>query len=241
MNVYLDNNVYVDIEYRELDLLNFISKDNANYYFSSEIIDELLEGESVCNLNQSARVELIDKICGSNCILPGEGVPEFYNKSPRWFYDNNTTDPFRIMRAHLTNRVSNIRPDHDAILKELSLRRIEINNISPNDIFNRIDCSFKKSINKFGINEYLVKSEAKGRGVYSTLFNLLDAICYWKDKNGMEVSRMYDASHTYYAQLCDYFVTNDKRLSYKARAVYAFLGVKTNVITPCEFVMLKQN
>lgn len=27
MNVYLDNNVYVDIEYRELNLLDFISKD----------------------------------------------------------------------------------------------------------------------------------------------------------------------------------------------------------------------
>lgn len=55
----------------------------------------------------------------------------------------------------------------------------------------------------------------------------------------MEVSRMYDASHAYYAQLCDYFVTNDKRLSYKARAVYAFIGIKTNVITPREFVLLK--
>ena len=52
MNVYLDNNVYVDIEYRELNLLDFISKDNTSYYYSSEIIDELLEGESVCNLNK---------------------------------------------------------------------------------------------------------------------------------------------------------------------------------------------
>ena len=33
MNVYLDNNVYVDIEYRELNLLDFISKDNASYYY----------------------------------------------------------------------------------------------------------------------------------------------------------------------------------------------------------------
>ena len=239
MNVYLDNNVYVDIECHELNLLDFISKDNASYYYSSEIIDELLEGESVCNLNQSARIELIEKICRSNCILPNIEVPEFYKKSPRWFYDNNTTDLFRILRRHLTNNVSNIRPDHDAVLKELSLKRIEINNISPNDIFNRIDCSLNKSINKFGVNEYLVKSEAKGRGVYSTLFNLLDAVCYWKDKNGIEVSRMYDASHAYFAQLCDYFVTNDKRLSYKARAVYAFIGIKTNVITPREFVLLK--
>ena len=141
MNVYLDNNVYVDIECHELNFLDFISKDNASYYYSSEIIDELLEGESVCNINQSARIELIEKICGSNCILPNIEVPEFYKKSPRWFYDNNNTDLFRIMRRHLTNNVSNIRPDHDAVLKELSLKRIEINNISPNDIFNRIDCS----------------------------------------------------------------------------------------------------
>ena len=35
MNVYLDNNVYVDIEYHELNLLDFISKDNASYYYSS--------------------------------------------------------------------------------------------------------------------------------------------------------------------------------------------------------------
>lgn len=237
MNVYLDNNVYIDIEYDVLSLSDFKSK-NINYYFSSEIIDELLKGESVKKLNQRARIELIEKICGNNCILSGMSTPEFYNKSPQWFYDNNTTDIFRCKRARLTKNVSNLRPNHETILKELSLKKIEINNIPPNDIFNHIDYSLKNSINKISVNDYLIKSEAKGRGVYSTLFNLLDAVCYWKDKNGMEVSRMYDASHAYYAQLCDYFVTNDKRLSYKARAVYAFLAVKTQVITPKEFVKL---
>lgn len=237
MNVYLDNNVYIDIEYEVLSLSDFKSK-NINYYFSSEIIDELLEGESVKKLNQRARIKLIEEICGSNCILPGVNTPEFYHKSPQWFYDKNTTDMFRSMRVFLTKNVSNIRPNHDAVLKELSLKRIEINNIPPDDIFNHIDSSLKKSINKISVNDYLIKSEAKGKGVYSTLFNLLDAVCYWKDKNGMEVSRMYDASHAYYAQLCDYFVTNDKRLSYKAKAVYAFLAVKTQVIPPKEFIKI---
>ena len=55
----------------------------------------------------------------------------------------------------------------------------------------------------------------------------------------MEVSRLYDVSHAYNAQLCDYFVTNDKRLRYKTEAVYRFLGVNTLVITPNEFVNLQ--
>lgn len=239
MNVYLDNNVYVDIEYGELKLLDFTSKFNVKYYFSSEIIDELIEGENVRNLNQNARIELIENICGDNCILPSIDIPEFYTKSPQWFYNNNTNKLFRTFRMLLTNKVSNIKPNHDCILKELSLKKIEMNNISPDNIFKHIDSSLRNSINKISINEYIIECEAKGKAVYSTLFNLLDAVCYWKDKNGMEVSRLYDASHAYNAQLCDYFVTNDKRLRYKTEAVYRFLGVNTLVITPNEFVNLQ--
>ena len=238
MNVYLDNNVYVDIEYGELNLLDFTSKSNVKYYFSSEIIDELIEGENVSNLNRDARIELIENICGDNCILPSIDIPEFYTQSPIYFYKNNTNNLFRTLRMLLNNNVSNIKPNHDCILKELSLKRIEMNNISPENIFKHIDSSLRNSSNKISVNEYLKGSEAKGKGVYSTLFNLLDAVCFWKDKNGMEVSRLYDASHAYNAQLCDYFVTNDKRLRYKTEAVYRFLGVDTIVITPNEFINL---
>ena len=88
------------------------------------------------------------------------------------------------------------------------------------------------------INSYLKATDAIGRTVFGTLFNLLDYVCYYKDKqtNHSDIARLYDASHAYCAQLCDYFVSQDKRMRYKTEAVYCYLGIKTVTISPKDYI-----
>lgn len=47
---------------------------------------------------------------------------------------------------------------------------------------------------------------------------------------------MHDVTHCIYATGCDQFVTHDKRLNDKVRAVYRYFGVPTRVLTLEEFV-----
>lgn len=65
-----------------------------------------------------------------------------------------------------------------------------------------------------------------------SIFNLLDMIGYWKDKETTKsnMARVYDASHTYLASGCDFFVTNDNRCSKKAKVAYFLKNVKTEII-----------
>ena len=90
-----------------------------------------------------------------------------------------------------------------------------------------------------GLLTYLGATEAYGgKPLYHTLFNLIDAANYWGDKKTAHsnVARLYDAAYTYFAQVCDVLVTNDKRMRVKTKAVYSFLGVKTRVLSVDEFL-----
>ena len=50
--------------------------------------------------------------------------------------------------------------------------------------------------------------------------------------DGVEKSRstLHDSSHIEYASYCDYFVTRDKKLFLRTRAIFEFLGIQTEVI-----------
>lgn len=97
-------------------------------------------------------------------------------------------------------------------------------NNSPAKILNVLDERMQEHWG-YGIEVYLRKQEAdQNRTRYNTLFNLLDFVYYWRDES--HTARLYDASHAYFAQICDFLVSNDKRMRIKSEAVYSYLGVK---------------
>lgn len=46
----------------------------------------------------------------------------------------------------------------------------------------------------------------------------------------------HDAEHAYYAQFCDYLVTDDKKFKAKAEVLYRLLDVKTKVVDPKDLI-----
>lgn len=62
-----------------------------------------------------------------------------------------------------------------------------------------------------------------------------------KPTDHSNIARMHDASHAYFAQLCDVFVSNDKKMRYKTEAVYSYLGVDTRVESGEEYLGLNMN
>ncbi len=174
--------------------------------------------------------------------MPGYPNPELCARSPLQVYQDAKTPLAIITRQLINQSISNFIFDRDEFLKIVRLRKIDVNNIPSQDILIKLNDILSKYMN-ISILEILLHSEAIGRTVFGTLFNLLDLACYYKDKQTehSNIARFHDASHAYYAQLCDFFVSQDKRMRYKTKAVYSYLGIKTQVLSVPELMSIVEN
>lgn len=241
MKVYLDNNIIVGIEESNYDLSLFKSLSGMEYYYSAAHVDELIEGTGNPKISVDKRLSTISELAGTNHILNGFQDPEFFSKSVQEMYALANTSLQTMIRVQINSATKNFNVDNDRFLEILKLKRIEVNNIKPCNIISEIDRRMLEAENpddRISVREYLWRSEAVGRSLYCTLFNLLDFACFYKDKptDHSNIARMHDASHAYYAQLCDVFVSDDKKMRYKTEAVYRYLKVKTRVMSGKEFL-----
>lgn len=241
MKVYLDNNIIVGIEEGYYNLSLFKSFSGVKFYYSAAHVDELIEGKDNSQMSVDKRLATISELSGTNHILNGYQNPEFFAKPVREMYALANSPLQTMIRNQINSATNNFNVDNDQLLEILKLKRIEVNNIKPCDIISEIDKRILNAENpadRISVREYLIRSEAVGRSLYCTLFNLLDFACFHKDKSTAHsnIARMHDASHAYYAQLCDVFVSDDKRMRYKTEAVYDYLGIKTRVMCGKEFL-----
>lgn len=238
MRVYLDNNVWVDIE-NGIYSIDAFKQADAEYFFSDNIIEELLEASGNVKVSPRQRLELIDNLCGDNFILIGvSDRPNLSIKHTAFERFSEISKPlFRCLYNCV--RQEELKADHldRKKLQDLfGINKIEMNNKNPQTILSEIEPLFKK-VNINDIDDYLSRCEAQGRTVYTTLFNLLDYLGYRSDKKTERsaIARLADASHAYCSQVCDVLITSDKRMMVKANAVYAYFGVSTRVVPPAEF------
>lgn len=241
MKVYLDNNVIVGIEEGDYRLYMFTSLPRIEYYYSSAHVEELIEGRDNPKISVERRLATISDLTGTNHILNGYQDPEFFPKSIQETYALACSPLHAILRLCINTATNNFNVDNGRFLEILRLERIEVNNIRTCDIFSEIERRLLEAddpADRISVDGYLKRSEAVGRSLYCTLFNLLDFACFYKDKptSHSNIARMHDASHAYYAQLCDVFVSDDKRMRYKTEAVYHYLGVRTRVMSGKEYL-----
>lgn len=234
MRVYLDNNVLVDIEEGVLSLSDFCSKSQSAYFFSEVHMDELMNGLETHPELKGIRLKTLGELCRKNYILPGVFSQdlEIEERDVQSAYDLSLR--FKFLHDQIYQFTKSMKFDRDAILNSLVLEKKEVGNYKPEEVLGLIN---EKMNARWGydIPTYLKMQDALfGRTEYNALFNLLDFVCYWRDKS--HVARLYDASHAYFAQKCDVLVSNDKRMRYKAAAVYSYFGVNTKVVSAGEFL-----
>lgn len=234
MRIYLDNNILVDIENEDYSLNDFCSVPNVDYFYSEVHMDELMNGLDSHPELKDTRLHTIEQLCGSNYILPGvlSEEMELFSMSPQRAFELSMR--YKFLHDHIYQYTRSMNINRDIFLKSLKLEKREIVNISPAKILNVLDERMQEHWG-YGIEVYLEKQEAdQNRTRYNTLFNLLDFVYYWRDES--HTARLYDASHAYFAQICDLLVSNDKRMRIKSEAVYSYLGVKTKVMTADEYL-----
>jgi hypothetical protein len=237
IKVYLDNNIIVDIEDGKILVDLFLNRGDCAYYFSQAHIEELLEAKGNPKVSQKGRLNLLSKLCGKNHILTGVvDIPEFVDKEPIEMY--NLLCNTYSLRQPINQAVNQFDLFASRIQQELGFDTIQFNNEPPEDVLRLIDNRMNERL-YIDLITYLNETEAcKGKSLYNTLLQLIDMANYWGDKktNRSNIARRYDASHAYFAQLCDILVTNDRRMSMKVQAIYSFLGVKTRVISADNFL-----
>ena len=235
MTVYLDNNIFVDIEEGNYSLNDFLNIKNAEYYYSDAHINELLNGldKSIPKLKET-RLETINKICGRNYLFQDTASDIKYALcSPEQAFDNAIFP--ESLRGRINELARRFTPNRAGVLKELGWDSKVIGNYGPEEIFNAIEEKLLASNYHYSIIDYLFLSEAFSESTrYITLFNLLDSVNYRKDKDN--VARLYDSSHAYYGHMCGILVSNDARMRIKTEAVYHYLNVATRVMSADDYL-----
>ncbi|MDR3008651.1 MAG: hypothetical protein LBV59_11995 [Sphingobacterium sp.] len=76
---------------------------------------------------------------------------------------------------------------------------------------------------------------------YTNAYLLLDLIGFKQDKLSKNTDSLQnilnDSHHSFYAAYCDFFVVQDKILRLKTEALFSFLKIKTEVVSPDELLM----
>lgn len=230
MKVYLDNNILIDIEMGRYPLHAFESLPDMEYCFSDAHMNELLEAKAIAKVSQEGRLKLIDSLCGDSYIVTGVlNPPEFLTKDPKEAYVLADSP----LRGFINSKASELDCVLEKIRQDLGFDSRFFNNENPEDVLRILDIRMSEKLG-LGLLPYLTASEAPGgRPLFYTLLNIIDAANYWGDVKTKHsaIARLNDASHAYFAQICDILVTNDRRMREKIKAIYSFLRIGTRVMS----------
>ena len=253
--LYLDRNIFEDIrQKRPNSSCNFYNK-ILSYNNIFAIYASIIHAEEIYYAYTSSNdfkllcdeINLIDKIVKNNIISPG------FKKDYFVIGYRNIKEHVNVVKLHYNETEQAIQND---ISKNLLCRREiidllfndceetlkSLNSISTDKILTN-----KLVLSKFNLYKYHYTKKSSFKNlqndidkfmyVVELISDFLDVIQYhaMKFDNKSIRARMFDIGHIIYASYCDYFITNDKKLIFKARSIYSNLKIDTKVCKPEEF------
>jgi len=231
--LYLDFNIYDSIEKQRMtDLLEGI-----NAVYSPIHLEEAyrMADERYIAIFKDTLV----KVTGCHIILQMGNKFQVYKEHPERSFER-VLDNLELSKAFENERLTKAG-DRDVFFKDIYEKyRQDIN--KSDDIFetvtwDEISMMLQSSgcyLNKedFKGAEEMVPDEILSR-IYA-LYNMMDNLSYFRDKKKKDGrtyrSAVYDIEHLRYAANCRYFVTRDEKLSKRARQIFNFMQVRTEVI-----------
>ena len=255
--IYLDYNVisYLrtgnfpkNISPKLKEKVEFI-KENYSIAFSPAHLEDIAASKIRCGTSDDvirSEIEFLTSIAGRNSLRP------ITRETLKIYYDEYPIDCYhRVVSGYVGNDL--IEPIEKKILEDARSNPLsepkEMNNISPEDIFDQfrkkqISCSLykqgylseseiEKSLNwtfddikdKFYIVEAYINLAA----------NLLEKLGYYRESENKYRSRLHDVSHMIYGAYCDVFVSADKKMINKLKAIYSALNIPTEVLSLLDF------
>ena len=250
IKTYLDYNIFVDLIHARntINLTKYLKTNNIQYYYSPAHLEEVAHANFTYSKESLQDYFNIISLITHNMeirplirLLPLYCYVEYPQKVFIRVVDNN---------GDLKTKMAE-KADHINFLKWQNLRKNSkftfetkiLNNISPKSIFSDEIFDYNL-VNIFNKNFYPLEFYSLKQSYYNlavlpyyyleaaieSLLKMLQFIGYHSDKERTFRSATHDISHGHYATMCDIFVTNDKKYSYRIEAVYNFLGIPTKIM-----------
>lgn len=246
MDIYLDNNVIVDIEQGNLNFEELCNKYKGGvlkYFYSPAHIHESNEITADTTKLKEARLkkrfDTISLITKNNYLyqeLPSNEVYEM-KQLPSKVYD--TINQVSFAKDTMKSMVNIVGESQKQMVRDsIGLNPTEINNYKTSDVISHINKKLDifQGYSFLGLIEkgFELHPDGKSFGLHNKfagVFELLDLLGYWKDKynDKSNYARLWDSNHAFFASYCDVFISRDKRTRNKAEVAYHIFNIETKV------------
>lgn len=237
--VYFDYNIYREIT-RNMNIRNKINNNNEfKYFFSGAIAEEVYK--RIKNDNGKHETEIKEEIQFINDLTNMSGLRDVQDQGTIVYKEDFKKALKRVEIWDTTDLISNlsiIKNQFKGSLKNSNTAYVcskdekeiweldEVKKYIGNFMLDTIDYNNVKSDFKYVIS------------IIDKLLLILNIVGYYREKNNKMESSIHDESHIRYASNCDIFVTNDKRLMAKAKAIYYKIKSNTKVYNLNDFTSL---
>ena len=249
MKAYLDYNIFTAIEDGEFTLYKIFDKVDKKineFPFSAAHIQEVdnIFGDTKEQRSYfiSKRLDTIKRI--TNCLYVFQEHKTnrifWFNEEPSTVLETIRQVPFaKTSMNFFANLIS--REQKEQVRMALGIDTKELNNYSPEQVVQHLNTkllswgtqdNFMQLLDK-AISFHPDKNDFGQHNKIAGVIELLDMLGYWKDKETKtsNYARLWDSNHIHFASYCDYLVSDDKRLRYKAKVVYDIFNIKTKIIS----------
>lgn len=247
MRAYLDYNIFTAIEDGDFTLdkiLDRVDKRLNEFPFSAAHIQETdnifgdTEEQRAKFINN--RLDTIKRITNCLYVYQEHKTNKIFwlTEEPTIVLETIRQVPFaKTSMKVFANLISSEQKEQ--VRLTLGIETKELNNYSPTQVVQHLNT---KLIN-WGTEDNFLQlfdkaiyfhPDKKDFGQHNNIagvVELLDMLGYWKDKvtKTSNYARLWDSNHIHFASYCDYLVSDDRRLRYKARVVYDIYNIKTIV------------
>ena len=245
MKIYLDYNVLIFLKDKKSSEINSeeLEKKIANYklnghcfFFSPAHLEELAVSKRHSDVDDEVIIRDIGYFTyffGKNSIRPKDDSVVFRTEYPETCYNR------AISGSYLNDCVESLSKERLKIIKSIKKNNSQ-KMLDKSDFDVLID--HLRNIEFEAFSDIIVYKDENTLSLIRNSFNFrqnaietLSHLCELKniypEKIKNSRSRLYDISHIIYASYTELFITNDAKLLQKAKIIYDFLNIKTEVLS----------
>lgn len=255
--LYLDYNIIIELKRNTITLENLSIGDTKGIYYSPAHIEEVAVSAIEYGCDEQIvkeDLEFISELTENKKILPHHGEIYNYNKGIYIKEEHPFVCYKRVINSYNRNKYAeNGNREVLETSKENEFfgnKPMEINNVKAEEILKKqldeVHINIKEMfifhynchIENFGLDRLkkhfftiddFKDNFIKMNIIFEMLANILEASGFYYEKAKKARSRMHDVSHIIYGSNFDKFITADKKLFSKAKAIYSYLNIKTEV------------
>lgn len=241
IKVYLDWNCITHCKDSLMELKELLARYN-NYFicpFSEAHIRDLLTKSDCHSDYYEQDLDLLTQISSGNMLLLKGNEIKLYKVNPRE-YISKEGDVLDYVQNKFTFPYDTIRQSVGLVLSDTDRNQIAKEN-APQNVIPLINKMVQRDSNINANIDYLLEQANLFGNTLETkikqIYYALDMLGYKsEDKRKSFANIDTDAQHIALACLCDYLITNDKKMRDKANAIYSHMHCVTKVMDSQSFI-----